>query len=156
LRRSNIARENIFSIARGKGFQTVMYGWMHPYCMMMYESMDNCRSFSIYNYSTINEPVSIKNPIFTNLILWPQLKPFGFLKNPIYSMYQDKVVSQTYDLAISTLTSNGPIIQFVHFSIPHSPFVYNGDKYEPAEDPFLQNDENYIKQLKYADRTFGT
>ena len=155
LRVVNIAEENIFSIARRKGFQTVLFGWMHPYCMMMYESLDNCRSFSIYNYSTINEPVSIKNPIFTNIILWPRHGPFGLLKKPIYSMYQDKVVSQTYDLAISTLTTNDPIFQFVHFSIPHLPFVYDGDKFRPAKDPFLQNDENYIRQLKYVDHIFG-
>ncbi len=155
LRSVNIAKENIFSIARRKGFRTVMYGWMHPYCTMMYESLNNCRSFSLYNYSSVNEPVSISNPIFTNLILLGLLEPFGLLMVPIYSIYYHKVVSQTYDLAISTLTSNDPTFQFVHFSIPHFPFIYNGDKYDPAEDPFLQNDENYIKQLKYVDHILG-
>jgi len=155
LRAVNIARENIFLIARRKGFQTVLFGWMHPYCMMMYESLDNCRSFSIYNYSTINDPVSIKNPIFTNILLWPRHRPFGLLKKPIYSIYQDKVVSTTYDLAISTLTGNDVIFQFVHFSIPHLPFVYDGDKYRPAEDPFLENEENYIRQVRYVDHIVG-
>jgi hypothetical protein len=151
----NIAKKNIFGIARKKGFRTVMYGWMHPYCSMMYESLNNCRSFSLYNYSSVNQPISIRNPIFTNLIMWPPLEPFGLVQIPVYSLYHHKVVSQTYDLAISTLTRNGPIFQFVHFSIPHLPFIYNGDIYDPADDPFLQNDDNYVKQLKYVDHIVG-
>jgi len=155
VRALNIAQDNIFSMARSRGFRTVMYGWLHPYCMMMHENLDDCRSFSIYNYSTINAPISLMNPIFTNIILWPHQLPFGLLKNPIYSVYQHKVVSETYDLAVSALSDGGPLFEFVHFSIPHFPFIYEGDQYRPAKDPFLQSSENYVKQLRYVDHLFG-
>jgi len=151
----NIGKENIFELARNKGFKTKMYGWLHPYCNMMYKSLDNCRSFSVYNFSTVNSSISLVNPVFTNIMLWPRQLPFGLLKNPIYSIYQDKLVSRTYNLATSTLNKKEAIFEFVHFSIPHLPFVYDGEQYRPAQNPFLQNDENYVKQVKYVDHIFG-
>ena len=147
--------DNVFASARNLGYRTAIYGWMHLYCEMMGEDLDRCRSFSNYNFASVNDSWSLLNPLYTNIVLLPHQPPFGLAKNPIYSSYQHRLVSQTYDLAVEALDDPGPLFQVVHFSIPHLPFVYDGDRYRPARDPFLQNAVNYERQLRYVDHLFG-
>ena len=47
------------------------------------------------------------------------------------------------------------VFSFVHYNIPHSPFIYDGDQFLPSSLPFNQSKDNYIKQLKFVDRMFG-
>lgn len=152
----DISGSGLFSLARERGFRTVAYGWMFPYCEMLKEKIDECQAFSIYNYATINESFSILNPIFTNLILVPHAVPLlGQLKTLLYSELHHEVASRIYDLAVSSLSREGPVFEFVHFNLPHSPFVYDGARYNPASDPWLQNEENYVKQVRYVDQLLG-
>jgi hypothetical protein len=152
----NIAESGLFALARDRGFETVLYGWMFPYCEMLKEKLDECQAFSIYNYATINEPFSIVNPIFTNLILIPHAVPLlGHCKTLIYSHFHHQAALRIYELAVTSLNGEGPVFEFIHFNLPHSPFVYDGARYNPASDPWLQNEDNYVKQVKYVDQVLG-
>lgn len=151
----DIAGTSIFSLARSRGFKGVIYGWMFPYCEVLKGYIDECQAFSIYNYATVNDSFSIVNPILTNIILSPHSIPVGFLKTSIYSELHHQVASRIYDLAVSSLSTEDPVFEFIHFNLPHSPFVYDGVRYNPASDPWLQNEENYVKQLKYVDHLVG-
>jgi hypothetical protein len=152
----DIAGTGLFSLARDRGFRGVVYGWMFPYCGMLKWKIDECRAFSIYNYATVSESFSIVNPIFTNLILAPHATPLlGYLKTLIYRHFHHQTASMIYDLAVSSLNTEGPVFEFIHFNLPHSPFVYDGALYKPASDPWLQNDENYVKQVNYVDHVVG-
>ncbi len=146
---------NIFLLAKHNGYMTIMYGWLFPYCMLMHDYLDACHSFSIYNFASVNTHPSLINPIFTNILLTPHRIPVGFIKFWIYPYFQHETVSQTYKLAIDTLSIDHPKFMILHFSIPHLPFVYNENKYSPPANPWLQNDENYENQLKYVDYLFG-
>ena len=44
---------------------------------------------------------------------------------------------------------------FSHIYIPHLPFVFNRNGYYDNNEPFLENDENYQKQLEYVDHLLG-
>jgi arylsulfatase A-like enzyme len=44
---------------------------------------------------------------------------------------------------------------FSHIYIPHIPFVFNRNGYYDNNEPFLQNSENYQKQLEYVDYLLG-
>jgi phosphoglycerol transferase MdoB-like AlkP superfamily enzyme len=49
-----------------------------------------------------------------------------------------------------------PTFRFVHFSIPHLPFVFDADGYDPPFDPLLTvPDDEYAQQVKYVDRLLG-
>lgn len=147
--------ENLPSTARAKGYKTALYGWYHDYCKMFGNVLDECRSFSLYNYSDVNERFSVLDPVRTTFILWPYVKPAGYFKVPVYSEFHKRNVEAIYRLAVSYLGKSEASFVFIHFPIPHIPFVYGPDGYNPPPDPYLPSEQNYIKQLKYVDRLFG-
>ena len=147
--------DNVFKLARSFDFKTAILGWAHPYCEQYVDDLDYCRSYSIYNYSTVNPIFSLLNPINTNIIMLPHQLPFGFLKNPVYSEFHHQNVSQTHQLALKIIEQGDNLFSFFHYSIPHTPFIYDGTKYVQNARPFLQNRDNYKKQLRYVDNLFG-
>ncbi len=146
---------NIFKSAQSIGYKTAIYGWMHSYCEQFNKYLDECRSYSLYNYSSVNNKFSLLNPILTNIILWPRQFPFGLVKNPIISIFQKLTVNQTYAKIFDKLSYEPPLFMVAHFSVPHSPFVFDENGFNPALDPFLQNRDNYEKQISYIDNIFG-
>ena len=52
-------------------------------------------------------------------------------------------------------TSSTPMLLFAHYSVPHIPYVYEIDKYQPSLNPFEKNIEKYTMQLKYVDKMIG-
>jgi len=148
-------RKNIFKLAQSKGFKTSVIGWMHPYCKQYGNSLDYCRSYSIYNYSTFNRSFSLLNPVYTNFILLPHQKPFGLVKTPIYSRFHHRNVSLTHKRALQVIEQSDSVFAFFHYSIPHLPFIYIRDQYAPPKHPFLENKLNYKRQLQYVDTIFG-
>jgi hypothetical protein len=145
----------VFSRARAQGYRTALYGWGLPYCGVLVDSVDACRSFSSYNFSDATANFSPLAPLFSTLILWPFELPFGWLKAVASNVYQRERVAQTFDLAVSNLSVEGPLLQLVHLSIPHAPFVYDREGYRPSANSFLQSSASYIRQLDYVDRLFG-
>jgi hypothetical protein len=146
---------NIFARARQLGMQTVLVGPLFPYCEMLRDWLDSCRSYSIYNYAGVNSGFSILNPIMTNIILWPRQYPTGIFKAMVYSRWQEQLIEQTVQYALEAIVKEGSIFAMVHLYIPHLPFTFNRDGYYRNPNPFLENRENYIMQLEYADVVFG-
>lgn len=146
--------DNIFKLAKSFDFKTSIVGWAHPYCEQYGDYLDYCRSYSIYNYST--QPIfSLGDPIKTNIIMLPHQLPFGFLKNPVYSKFHHQNVSQTHQLALKIIEQGDNMFSFFHYPIPHTPFIYDGTEYVKIARPFLENRDNYKKQLIYIDNLFG-
>tara|TARA_B100001964_G_C14233198_1_gene601090 strand:- start:260 stop:1693 length:1434 start_codon:yes stop_codon:yes gene_type:complete len=147
--------DNVFKLARSFDFKTATVGWAHPYCEQYADDLDYCRSHSIYNHSILNPTFSLLSPINTNIIMLPHQLPFGFLKNPVYSEFHHQNVSQTHQLALKIIEQGDNLFSFFHYPIPHIPFVYDGDQYVQNARPFLENRDNYKKQLRYVDKLFG-
>lgn len=146
---------NIFARAREKGYRTELIGWYHSYCELLKTSLDVCRAFSMLNAGATNRSFSLVNPILTNIIIWPYRFPFGLLKNPIYARHHRDVALETFDLGVAALDSPGPLLQFIHFSIPHEPYIFDGNRFKVSQSPFLSSSDNYVKQLKFVDNVFG-
>jgi hypothetical protein len=146
-----IEPNNLFAVAKDKGYKTFAYGTYLPYCEMFDQSLDGCRAFSIYNYATVETQFSLLNPIMTNLILWPRQRPQGFIKNKAILPWQRKQTEQVFHLTLKALDEKIPIFMFSHIYSTHVPFVFNRNGYYENKEPFLQNSENYIKSLEYAD-----
>jgi len=147
--------DNFFLFAQSKNLKTSSVGWLHKYCSQYGVNLDFCRSYSLYNYSTYNRPFSLLNPIYTNLMLLPSKLPFGILKKPLYSKFHYRNSVQTHKLALKIIKSGNSVFSFVHYNIPHSPFIYDGEQFLPSSKAFNQSQDNYRKQLQYVDRLFG-
>lgn len=147
--------KNIFSITRNRGFKTYAVGSYLPYCNMFNDYLNECRSFSENNYSTVNDGFSLINPIYTTFILWPRQKPQGLLKNIIYPLFIKRRIEGTIDFAINKLNSKDAFLLFTHIYLPHHPFVFDISGFYWNKELYIVNDINYTRQLAYCDTLLG-
>jgi hypothetical protein len=148
--------DGLFATARRAGFSREVVGYYFPYCEVLNAVADVCRSFSFYNLSTIRQEFSPLHAVMTTFILWPRQFPLGLFKNPPFAALQRATVEETEAFTMRPLDTAPPVFRFVHFSIPHLPFVFGPDGYDPPFDPLRQRpDAAYVNQLRYSDRLFG-
>ena len=148
--------DGLFATARRLGFTTEMAGYYLPYCALLGDLVDACRSLSFYSVSTVHERFSPVDPVLTTLVLWPRQFPFGLLKNRVFARFQRELVEDTVAFARRPVTAGRPVFRFVHFSVPHLPFVFGSEGYDPPLDPLKTSpDTDYVRQLAYVDRLVG-
>ena len=148
--------DGLFATARRAGLSPEVAGYYLAYCALLGSLVDACRSFSFYNIATADDGFSPLHPILTSLILWPRQFPLGLLKNPPFARLQHNLVEQSLAFALRPIDPAQPVFRFVHFSIPHLPFVYDEQGYNPPFDPLRQiPDDQYVRQIHYVDHLFG-
>jgi len=150
-----IGSNNLFAMAKAKGYETFAYGPYLPYCEIFGQYLDGCRSFSIYNNANVEPQFSLLNPILTTLILWPRQGLQGYIKNMAVSRWQRILTDNISYLTLKTLDEKGPVFMFSHIYLPHIPFVFDRNGYYNNNESFLQNSENYQRQLEYVDQLLG-
>ncbi len=149
--------EALFPTARRLGFSTEMAGYYLPYCDILDGLLDACQSLSFYNMSSVDSRFSVADPVMTTLILWPRQFPFGLLKNPPFARLQRGLVENTTAFAMQPMHASKPVFRFVHFSVPHFPFVFDAEGFNPPFDPLRTSpDTAYAAQIRYADSVFST
>ena len=146
----------LFATARRLGYRTEMAGYYLPYCSLLGDLVDECRSLSFYNASGVDDGFSPASPMLTALIMWPRQFPFGFVKNVPFARLQRGLVEELSTFARRPLPGAQPVFRFVHFSVPHLPFVFDEGGYNPGINPLRTSpDDGYRRQLRYVDRLLG-
>jgi hypothetical protein len=146
------APDGLFATARRAGLRTEMAGYYLPYCEWLGDLVDSCESYSFYNVAGVRTGFSPLHPIETTLILWPRQFPFGLIKNPPFARLQRDLVARTLAYAQRPLDPRVPTFRFVHFSIPHLPFVFDAEGFNPSRDPLRTSpDDLYVRQTQYVD-----
>jgi hypothetical protein len=150
------AEDSLFAGARRLGLSTEMAGYYLPYCDLLGDLVDTCRSLSFYNVARLDAGFSPLDAIRTTLVLWPRQFPFGLLKNPPFARLQRGLVDNLIAFARRPLPSSRPVFRFVHFSIPHLPFVFAAAGFDPPFNPLRTSpDDAYVAQIGYVDRLVG-
>ena len=148
--------DGLFATARRLGYGTEMAGYYFPYCALLGDLVDRCQSFSFYSASLTRAGFSPVNPILTTLILWPRQFPFGLVKNVAFARLQRRLVERTRAFAERRIDPSRPVFRFVHFSIPHLPFVFTADGFDPPFDALRTSpDTAFKRQIEYVDRLVG-
>ena len=150
-----VSSDCLFWEAKSRGYRTVLYGWFLQYCKLLGENLDDCASYSGYNYSGPQDSFSVINPVLTTFILWPHYQPFGLARNPFEGNLHRKSVNKTFKKALKAMSADHCSFVFLHFGIPHWPFVFDASGFNPGPDPSGLSGKNYAKQLEYVDRLFG-
>jgi hypothetical protein len=151
------AADGLFATARRAGLRTEMIGYYLPYCEWLGDLVDKCESYSFYNAAGLSAAFSPWHPIETTLILWPRQFPFGLVKNPPFARFQRDLVARTLAFAERPIDPGTPTFRFVHFSVPHLPFVFDEHGFNPPSDPLRSKpDDFYRRQLRYVDRLLDT
>jgi hypothetical protein len=150
------APDSLFATARRLGYRTEMAGYYLPYCELLGSLVDVCRSYSFYNASMVHAGFSPLDPVRTALIMWPRQFPFGMVKNRPFGALQRGLATELSSFARRPLAADQPVFRFVHFSVPHLPFVFTRDGYDPPVNPLRTSpDDLYVGQLGYVDRLVG-
>ena len=148
--------DGLFATARRLGYRTEVAGYYLAYCDMLGDLADACRSMSFYNVGTTSDGFSPFDPIRTTFVLWPRQFPFGVVKNAFFSRFQRDLVEQAVAFAHRPVNGSRPVFRLVHFSIPHLPFVFGREGFDPPFDPLdTTGDTEYARQIDYVDRLLG-
>ena len=147
------AADGLFAAARRAGLRTEMAGYYLPYCAWLGDLVDGCESYSFYNAAGVGAAFSPLHPVETTLILWPRQFPFGLVKNRPFARLQRDLVARTLAFAERPIDPGTPTFRFVHFSVPHLPFVFDEQGFNPPFDPLRSTpDDLYARQVQYVDR----
>lgn len=143
---------NIFSESRSLGFDSGLVGWTHPYGRVLGTNLEECSWYELANISNStgdNLGSKIVNQ-FRTLLETPTFSVFG------QSLTVKKSIATYQNLlrdAFGILGRDDLAIIFIHFSIPHPPYIYDLGK----SDFSLANNRysGYTGNLVLVDRTLG-
>ncbi|GFO55143.1 hypothetical protein GMSM_21500 [Geomonas sp. Red276] len=142
------AQESVFSEVKRRGGSTALLGWYIPYARTM-KGVDFCRDYPRFNFYTSES--------FLDVLVhqWREVVDFRFLPGSSTMLADNQigmVTSMGRDVAAAIRTQD-PTLTFLHFSVPHSPNVYDRTSGRLA---FNRNKrEGYLDNLALADRCLG-
>ena len=162
--------EGIFETARAAGYNTAMIGFYLPYPRMFPDSVDFVRGYSYYPTARSLWSRMVLHAIET--LRW-ETDPIS--RKWFRKRYAEEVseywlrlrddLQGAIDVAIDRMPGN--TVAFVHYPLPHAPFVFNADGSfrgpYPVHDDLKNEDEDrmagtvedYRRQLGYLDHMVG-
>jgi hypothetical protein len=144
------ATPTLFTRARQDGFSSAIVGWYHPYCRVLAGQLADCRFFELPTQGNAVSPSFAPAilDLFRTALETPNLSPFG----------QSLVVRKSVENHLGILATAKDFlgrrnVVFVHFSIPHSPHIYDvrTGSLTLANSRF----EGYTGNLQLMDATVG-
>lgn len=171
--RPEAAREpSLFRMARARGYNTALLGFYLPYPKVLGDQVDACHAWSDYpepqNLLERMEYQAIENLRF-ELDPWSR-RLFRVLSSRIYSPYwvrMTRALRHDAEIVLDSFPRNSLV--FIHYPLPHGPFIFKGDgtfagdypvKWKEArnedEDRMLGTPQEYMRHLEYADKVLGS
>jgi hypothetical protein len=149
--------DSIFTRARQLGVDSALVGWYHPYCRVLGHQVVSCAWFpysppvdSLRRQSRglMKAIVDVVPGIYR--IRGGRAVTYGQLQGVLEPGWHARTYRQLHARALEAL--RGPYrLVFVHYPIPHPPFIY--DRHKAAIGSFSSGD--YIDNVALADRALG-
>jgi hypothetical protein len=162
--------ESVFQIARSAGYNTALIGFYLPYEIMFRDSVDFARGYSFYPVTSslwrrmlLDGLESMRyetDPVSRHMfrVLYAQVFTRNWLR--LHERMGSGIEDAVAKMPMNTLT-------FVHFPLPHAPFIFNEDGsfrgvypidwHRPTAetDGAWGTEEEYQRQLVFFDRVVG-
>jgi len=140
----------VFSRARDAGFNSALVGWWHPYCRVLGSSLTFCsQSFAGHSEPGSTLPVLLADGFRGLVGTFPvagRLPRFESVCRQGREMYL-RMLHDAKRVAVDPAFG----LVFIHWPIPHHPYVYNRSRNEFA----LDGSGTYLDNLVLVDRTLG-
>jgi arylsulfatase A-like enzyme len=160
---------NIFSRARAEGFSTAVFGWYHPYCRILGDSLNRCdwqggipaaqaqvdlsgrgslpQGWHNLGWHMWTHATKAAYTIPSVTFLFPQRIDVGDLERRKQVLDLGSIYQNTEQAATDPTVD----VILAHWTIPHPPNVYDRAKDEVS----VAKDHSYLDNLKLVDRTLG-
>lgn len=152
------AQPSIFSKAREMGVNTTLVGWYHPYCRIIGESLDSCIYYDVrkrgWGEVFLSQAAALINTVpFVARSGLLNDSSFGLIKREEGARKQNflGIYFSMLDDARRLAADPSVGLVLIHWSIPHSPNIY-----DRASEEFTWNKKvGYLDNLALVDRTVG-
>lgn len=148
---------NLFKRARAAGFGTAAVGWYHPYCRVLPESFSYC---TWMGFRAARPPIPVLKSMAEFLQQatppWARfdiLSTFGLVETDWDGAYHIETFKQIRDEARNLIANPDYDLVFVHWPIPHAPYIYDREKGDFSL--ASRSHEKYLDNLVLTDRTVG-
>ena len=153
-------RPNLFRLARARGYRTEAAGWYLPYAALVGEDLDGCRAWS--QLPKREGPARLFDLLWANFrylpdplsrALWRALYARWFGAD--WYALERRIEAEAMRVARESPANT---LAFVHFPLPHAPFVFQADgRYGgPFRDGrMFGTPEEYGRQIRYLDVVLG-
>ena len=143
---------------KARRLRTALYGHYHCYPELFSTGVDHCESPDVYKVFG-DSPWGV-----CLLMLFNNAKVrFGWI-SPVISrpfhrannVYHVQLLRRHHRAALSEISRDTPSFVFVHYPLPHSPFIYTraGPRRDLAT-PATTSTADYLENLRYADALVG-
>jgi hypothetical protein len=141
------AEPNVFARARAEGFNTALVGWFHPYCRIFKGGLTFCASHQQGSGAESSGLGSLVLHDFRELVLFPLGHRLPFVEDRArWRLMHLRML----DDARRAATDPALGLVFIHWCIPHYPFIYSTrDRWA------LDGSGDYLGNLLLVDRTLG-
>jgi len=140
----------VFSRARDAGFNTALVGWCHPYCRVLGSSLTFCsQTFAEASEQDSALPVLLADGFRGIVGTFPIVRRLPVFAS-VYLQAQEMYLRMLHDTKKVAVDPNFGLV-FIHWPVPHSPFIYNRSRSDFA----LDGSGTYLDNLVLADRTLG-
>lgn len=149
---------DIFSDVRAAGFNTAAVGWYHPYCRVVGDRLTSCFWEPISVTEGLRRVSFTQRLLRQDIDLLPMLPFTGKLRArlllrtaedyraPVLAVYQDLLAA-----GARAATDRSLGLTYVHFPIPHPPYVY--DRKNETWD--ITEQREYLDNVALVDRSVG-
>lgn len=138
-------QDTIFRQIKKRNGSTALLGWYHPYSRIMRDA-DICHDYPRYNFYTSD------NLFDTFLCQTREILDMRFLpfKNTLLVNNHIQILKQMQSQLLDTVKDNDVSFMFLHYSIPHSPNIY--DRRTGTFGLNRNTREGYLDNMALADR----
>ena len=169
--RDGVAPQSLFGLTRESNYETYLLGFYLPYADMLHDQVDYCRSFPFYPKGS-GFFKKMEFGMLESMRYWGESTAEREWRN----LYNRAFVQHWFDLQenmdgeLERLITECPdnTFAFIHWPLPHAPFIFNSDgshkalapvDYQKAkdddEDRMNGSPEQYLTQLEYLDLFIG-